>query len=234
MKKITKILLCFLLAFTLLTPIVTFATEAVTEISEEPEATAENSVFSRIWEFVQENRSEAISAGGSALLLFFGWVTKVANKKQGKALSDQLTSIKADTGDTAKSQSSVLDVINEMINGYNGMKSGYDDMRVAYELNANKEDDRNRLIGAVMVQNTALLEILASVYVHNSNLPQGVRDLVILKYANVQKALLDDQLLCAIVESVREKVNFEEPVSSEEDAEAAETDCIEETEPLEV
>jgi hypothetical protein len=98
------------------------------------------------------------------------------------------------------------------------LNTGYADMKAAYEANALKEDDRNRLIGAVMVQNTAILEILSSVYVHNKNLPQGVKDLVILKYANTQKAISDDEMLCSIVEAVREKINFEtlaEEVSEE-------------------
>ena len=88
----------------------------------------------------------------------------------------------------------------------NGMIDGYNNMRNSYEKYEHTEDDRNRLVGAVMVQNTALLEILTTVYVNSKNLPQGVKDLINLKYANCQKALGDDEMLRAIVEAVREKV----------------------------
>ena len=58
-------------------------------------------------------------------------------------------------------------------------------------------------------ENTALLEMLNTVYVHNKNLPQGVKDLIVLQYVNCQKALSNDELLRQVVESVREKINAE-------------------------
>lgn len=229
MKRLFKFLLSFVLVFMLLTPITAFAVEVGT--SEEP--ISGNDIFTRLWEFIEANRSEVISAAGSGILLIAGAISKAANSKENKRLGDQLNIIQGDTQGTTKAQSSIIDVVNQMIVGYNEMresngylKSGYEDMKTAYELNALKEDDRNRLIGAVMVQNTALLEILSSVYVHNKNLPQGVKDLVVLKYANVQKALSDDELLIAIVESVREKVNFERPVDAEADDAGNEVDDI--------
>lgn len=217
MKKIIKFLLCFVLVFTILSPITAFAAE----VSASEEEITGNDIFSRVWEFVEANKSEVVSAAGSALLLIAGAISKAGNSKENKKLGEQLNIIQGDTQGTTKAQSSIIDVVNQMIIGYNEMKesngylkNGYEDMKSAYEINALKEDDRNRLIGAVMVQNTALLEILSSVYVHNKNLPQGVKDLVVLKYANVQKALSDDELLIAIVESVREKVNFEEIIEA--------------------
>lgn len=217
MKKIIKFLLCFVLVFTILSPITAFAAE----VGASEEEITGNDIFSRVWEFVEANKSEVVSAAGSALLLIAGAISKAGNSKENKKLGEQLNIIQGDTQGTTKAQSSIIDVVNQMIIGYNEMKesngylkNGYEDMKSAYEINALKEDDRNRLIGAVMVQNTALLEILSSVYVHNKNLPQGVKDLVVLKYANVQKALSDDELLIAIVESVREKVNFEEIIEA--------------------
>ena len=106
-------------------------------------------------------------------------------------------------------QSATLPIINMVYQNTNiNMLQGYTGMKEAYEKYESVEDDRNRLIGAVMVQNTVILEILYAVFVHNKNLPQGVKDLVVLQYANGQKSLGDDEVLRAIVESVRQKINL--------------------------
>ena len=226
MKRLFKFLLSFVLVFMLLTPVTAFAVEITTGGNE----INYNTIFTRMWEFVEKNKTEVVSAIGSGLVLIVNAVVKTANSKENKKLSERLNTIQGDTQGTIKAQTSIIDVINQMISGYNEMKesnadlrSGYENMKTAYEINATREDDRNRLIGAVMVQNTALLEILSSVYVHNKNLPQGVKDLIILKYANAMKALSDDEILCAIVESVREKINFEVPADGTEVA-VVETD----------
>lgn len=226
MKRLFKFLLSFVLVFMLLTPVTAFAVEITTGGN----GINYNTIFTRMWEFVEKNKTEVVSAIGSGLVLIVNAVVKTANSKENKKLSERLNTIQGDTQGTIKAQTSIIDVINQMISGYNEMKEsnadlrcGYENMKTAYEINATREDDRNRLIGAVMVQNTALLEILSSVYVHNKNLPQGVKDLIILKYANAMKALSDDEILCAIVESVREKINFEVPADGTEVA-VVETD----------
>ena len=236
MKRLFKFLLSFVLVFMILTPVTAFAVE-ITAGGEEIDY---NTIFTRMWEFVEKNKTEVVSAAGSGLVLIVNAVIKAANSKENKKLSELLNTIQGDTQGTNKTQSSLIGVVNQMISGYNVMKesndylkSGYEDMKTAYEINATREDDRNRLIGAVMVQNTALLEILSSVYVHNKNLPQGVKDLIILKYANAMKALSDDEILCAIVESVREKINFEAPADVTEVA-VVETDAESDPDAVEV
>ena len=236
MKRLFKFLLSFVLVFMLLTPVVSFAAE-ITAGGEEIDY---NTIFTRIWEFVEANKTEVVSAAGSGFVLIVSAIVKAANSKENRKLSELLNAIQGDTQGTNKAQSSLIGVVNQMISGYNVMKesndylkTGYEDMKTAYEINATKEDDRNRLIGAVMVQNTALLEILSSVYVHNKNLPQGVKDLIILKYANAMKALSDDEILCAIVESVREKINFEAPADVTEVA-VVETDLESDPDAVEV
>ena len=220
----------------LLTPVVSFAVE----VTVEGEAIDYNTIFTRVWEFVEVNKSEVVSAAGSGLVLIVSAIVKAANSKENRKLSELLNAIQGDTQGTNKAQSSLIGVVNQMISGYNVMKesndylkTGYEDMKTAYEINATKEDDRNRLIGAVMVQNTALLEILSSVYVHNKNLPQGVKDLIILKYANAMTALSDDEILCAVVESVREKINFEAPADVT-DVSVIETDAESDPDAVEV
>lgn len=68
------------------------------------------------------------------------------------------------------------------------------------------EGERNRIVGAVLATNSAILEILTTVYANSKNLPQGVKDLVNLKYANCLKSLEDDKQLMTIVEAVRNNI----------------------------
>lgn len=158
-----------------------------------------HTIFTRIWEYCVNNRTEMLGLAGDAVIFILAVFVKLRNDKRTKHIESDLQIVKGDASGTASSQTSVVSAVNNMILGYNGMRESYE----KYE---STETDRNRLVGAVMVQNTALLEILTTVYVNSKNLPQGVKDLINLKYANCQKALGDDKLLCAIVESVREKV----------------------------
>lgn len=218
MKRLFRVLLSFVLVFVLLTPITCFATELAAEGVE----VSYHTIFTRLWEFVEENKTEVVSAIGSGLVLLASAVVKGVNSKENKKLTDALSVIRNDTAGTTKAQGSIIGVINQMITGNNTMTEKFDKMYKAYEENQTIENDRNRLLGAMMVEVTAILEMISSVYVHNKNLPQGIKDLCILQYANVQKAISDDTLLCAIVESVREKVNFEElSDASEETVEEA-------------
>ena len=207
MKRFVKIFISFILVFIVLTPITSFAAEVA-----ETGGGSYNTIFTRLWEFVSDNKAEVVSAAGSLLLLIASGIVKALNSKEAKKLKESLTVIEGTTSNTTKAQGSIITVVNKMIDAVNLLAERVDKMYKAYEENQTIENDRNRLLGAIMVQVTAILEMQSAVYVHNKNLPQGVKDLTILKYANAQKALNDDEILCAIVESVREKVNFEEPV----------------------
>lgn len=187
-------------------------TENITETAPAEttsQSTAPYTLFTRIWEYCVDNKTEMLGLAGDAVIFILAIFVKLRNDKRTKDIASDLKIVKGDAAGTASSQTSVVDVVNNMIVGYNGMRESYE----KYE---NTETDRNRLVSAVMVQNTALLEILTTVYVNSKNLPQGVKDLINLKYANCQKALGDDKLLCAIVESVREKVGTNMEADKEE------------------
>ena len=108
-----------------------------------------------------------------------------------------------------------------MIDGYNDMSQKYDAMKESYDQYGATEGERNRVVGAVFATNAAILEILTTVYVNSKNLPQGVKDLVNLKYANCLKTLQDDKQLIAIVEAVRNNLGnaTESTETKTEDAE---------------
>ena len=198
MKKVITFIMLFVALFLVISPIAAFASE----LGSDP-ATIEgnyNDIFTRIYEFAVANKTEVISGAGSLVVLVFSAVVKSFSKKQGKELKEMISAVGVDASGTAKNQQSLIDAFNVMAKGYN-------EMREAYERYEGVEDDRNRLVGACLVTNTALLEILNTVYVHNRNLPQGVKDLIVLQYVNCQKALSDDDMLRQVVESVKANLN---------------------------
>jgi hypothetical protein len=169
-------------------------------------------LFSRAWEFYNENKTEVLSLAGNAAVFLLTFFARRSSGLQMEKITSDLKIVKADAGGTASSQSSVVSAMNGLIGGYNQMHE-------SYEKYGQTESDRNKLIGAVMVQNTAILDILSTVYVNSKNMPQGVKDLVNLKYANCLKTIGDDETLLAIVAAVREKIETNTESASEEEKE---------------
>ena len=172
--------------------------------SEDDEEYIENDLFSRIWEFVNEYRAECISGAGSFILLVVNLIIKVSNSKTAKKTEAMFAG-----------QNLIIDSVNGMIQGYNGMKDSYDKYGMT-------EDERNRVVGAVLATNTAILEILTTVYANSKNLPQGVKDIVNIKYANCLKSIQDDKQRIALVEAVRSNISAA-PASDEEAVENEDT-----------
>ncbi len=160
---------------------------------------APHTIFTRIWEYVITYKAEIIAVAGDAIIFVGVLILRSVFKKKTTDISSDLKLVKGDASGTRSQQVLVTDAINGLIGGYNEMRASYD----KYE---SVEDDRNRLVAALAIQNTAILEILRTVYVNSKNLPQGVKDVVTLEYANVMKTLGNDETLRAVVEAVREKV----------------------------
>jgi hypothetical protein len=199
------------------------APEAETTVPEAPKANTEkasasHTLFTRVWEFVRTYSQEVISVAGSFVIVVLNFVLKHSGSKTSK----EIALIKKGVTDTEGSQKNVVEAVNSMIEGYNGLSQRYDTMKESYDAYGATEDERNRVVGAVLATNTAILEILTTVYANSKNLPQGVKDLVNIKYANCLKTLDDDEKMKAIVEAVRHNIGSlpetteEEPKSTEE------------------
>ena len=173
MKK--RVLLTVALVLTLMlfaASVICVAAEATTE-DEAPTTDAEYvnpTLLGRAWDFAVENKAEILTVLGDLLglgLLF------LARKK--------LSAVDTNTTNTSKSSKSMVSAMNGMIDGYNAMKQSYDQSGAA-------EAERNRLMSVIAAQNDATLKILTTVYA-NSKLPQGVKDLVSLTYADCLKTV---------------------------------------------
>lgn len=229
-RKIFLLICCFAIITVLCAaPLTCYAAEegAADAMSAATEDTAEvivegdslewvRGLLDRVLEYCAANEDKLLDLAASGVITALLILFKRGNDKSAQDLKADLKLTKRDASSTATSQGAVVGAVNGMIDGFNAMRQSYE----RYE---GIEDDRNRLVGAVMVQNTALLEILSTVYVNNKNLPQGVKDLVVQKVAHTQKLLDDDRALVAIVETVREKIN-EESDPTGENTEVEETE----------
>lgn len=180
-----------------------------------------HTIFSRLWEYLTENTKEVLTVVGDVLLAAVAIFIKIRSDRNTKDISEDVRSIKGESSDIHISQGSIVGVVNKMVDGYNGMRDVYDK-------NQYTEEARNKLVGALLIQTTAILEFLNTVYVHNKNLPQGVKDIVSLKYAKCLKALEDEEALAGIVDLVRERIGISdseaqntEPHKSDEPSEEA-------------
>lgn len=173
--------------------------EVVESTTAESTESEYHTLFTRLWEYCMTYKTEIVGVVGDIAIFVLALFIKLRNDKRTANIAQGIISIKGDTTDTTKAQTSVVGVVNEMVDGYNALKQSYDKY-------GETEDDRNRVVGTLVAQNAAMLEILTTITVNNKNLPQGIKDIVMLKYANCLKALDDDEKLKAVVTSVRESI----------------------------
>ena len=170
-----------------------------------------NTLFTRIFEFVEWNRDSIIMVVGFIGTLLIT-ITDIKRKKNvDKGMSESQNALIQGVNGVTLSQNGVVDVVNRLIDRYEEMNRKYTE----YE---NVEDDRNKLMGAVLIQTAAILDILSSAYT-GAALPQGIKDIIQLKYARCQTAIDNDEKLRACVAVVRNFLSeTEEPNSNSEDA----------------
>ena len=222
-KKIFSIILCFVLILTLGFGMLSIvmnhkqntcemaAVSATDEVdafeqNEGGEALAEpnkndktetHTFLSRMWEFIETYYPEIAATIGNIIVMIMLIVYNVKSKK--KLLNIDSTVIKQ-----SETQSDIIEVINGLIGGYNSLETKLS------KYNAT-EDERYVAVGAMVVQTKAILDILTTVYANSKNIPQGVKDLVNLKYANVLKIVEDtDRLKEIAVEDTQQAEELKE------------------------
>jgi hypothetical protein len=216
MKKIFTVL-CIIMALLLCLSVPCFAAEAEDVVPEAPPAASDtvtddaetHTVFTRLWEFVNKYKGEVLTLIGDVALIIIALYIKLRNGKGTKEINATLNKITEETGLSLTNQGKVVDVINNLIDSYNAQTAAYMQMQEAYQKYGASEVDRNKILGALAAEIATVLDILSTVYVNNKNLPQGVKDLVNIKYANCLKALENDDDLAAIVRAVRASISGE-------------------------
>ena len=185
-------------------------TEAVEQetIDEVAEEVAEDTVdeaytlIGRIQEYITKYTGEILTTGGDVVLLGAYVLYFILDKRKSKDVKAKLETIAGNTGNVAVSQGGVVEVANNLIDGYNAASGKIAEMMATYSTFQEREENRDRLVAALLVQNEAIMEILQTAYA-NSQLPQGTKDLVIFKYARCLSLTNDNEKLDAIMRNIR-------------------------------
>lgn len=209
MRKIFSIFLCATILMILLSAPMAAHAE---EVSDEPPATetvTEPTLFTRVWEYIENNKEVVVSAAGNVILFACAVATYVRNKRRNNLIIGGVSKLETGTQVIGGQQSSVVSAMNNLIENYNVMAD-------KYERYGSLEGARDKYAVAMVTQSYAILEILHTVYANSKNIPQGVKDLINLKYANCLKQLSDDKELLAIADSVRSIIGTDAEVSAED------------------
>lgn len=157
--------------------------ENVDDTQSDPD-TANVTFFGRIWEFIVLHKEEIFTVVGNIVLITYMIVKNKKSKTTLMELGTNLTSVKTGVNNTATLQNNVVEVTNELIEGYNKFETAINNFD-------SLENERYKTMLAAAAQTKAILEILTTVYANSKNLPQGVKDIVNLKYADVLKLVSD-------------------------------------------
>ena len=163
-------------------------------VPSEPVEEVNYTFIGRVGEWVYGNLDKILTAAGDIVLVVLFIVQRVNSKKKLVELGANVLTVKDDVSNTMSSQKSVVAVTNELIAGYNRFEqalNNFDSM----------EEERYKTMLSAYAQTKATLEILTTVYANSKNIPQGVKDLVNLKYADALKTVGDKDKLKEIAES---------------------------------
>lgn len=136
-------------------------------------------VWTRIEQWFSRNLAEflgSVNLGAVAACIVMVVVEHRGNKKAAKIAAESL-------GINTNSNSEVVKTVNTLIEGYNETL----DKLHAMETQA---EQQKQIIATLETSAKATLEILATVYANNKNIPQAVKDLVNIKYVQALKAEL--------------------------------------------
>lgn len=189
MKKFKFMLLC--MAFLVLFCVPAFA------------ADGETNLFGRVYEFYEQNKTDIYTIGCGALVFIAEIIISRKNANKTNIIDLGVKSLKSDSSTTLNSQEAVVKATNELIDSNAELMQAYKEMKALYDKVTESEEERNRIVSEVVLLDKTVLEILATVYSNSKNLPQGIKDIVSLKYAKCLKSLEDDTTLLSLFEAIK-------------------------------
>ena len=193
MKKIVFVIIATIL---LLFPMAV----AFAEVSESPDAengdgengtedapSENHTVPSRLWDAFSNHHEVVISISGYILLFIASKYNEKKAKDRNGSQNLLLNSIAQNTAVTSGNQSEVTNGFNVMVEGFNSFLKSSGDLTCAYTEMKLTEDANNVRLACLEKQVGTMLDILTTAYSGNKNLPQGLKDIISLKYADCLK-----------------------------------------------
>jgi hypothetical protein len=192
MKKVKILaLMLIVVAMILVIPVATFAEETATV---EPDAEIGGAIddavtlYDRLIEFYTNNKTEIITTVGEGISLIVLAVVATLWNKITKQNTLDLGTIKAHTIDASQKQDKTVTAYNEMVESFNTLNQSYINMQAVLERLTERDQELHDVLTKIKCEGATILDILDTVYV-NSSIPQGLKDLVTLKYCKCLKEI---------------------------------------------
>lgn len=208
MKKIIKIFsvisLCVVLIIAL--SINAFAQETAENTAESPGIAAEENLFARVWEWLVANKKDVLD--GALYLstgLFASFLYRKSNKNGNLLNSNVVTLAEA----TKNNEASNKAYINAIETTGTNVQELYDLCNSKFEALAAELKQDSKILVDVVSEVMTILEILMSVYPNSKNLPQGVKDIINLKYAKCQELVGSDSRMSSVMQMIHNLINGE-------------------------
>ena len=152
--------------------------DGATEPTETAPAVPET-LWTRIEQWFSRNLAEflgSVNLGAVAACIVAIIIEHRGNKKAAKITAESL-------GINTNSNDEVVKVVNTLVDSYNETLDKLHSVET-------KAEQQEHIIATLETSSKAILEILATVYANNKNIPQAVKDLVNIKYVQALKAEL--------------------------------------------
>lgn len=205
-KRFLVFVAALLVAFTMIFGVTCFAAETeAEEVTETTEKASLGMLLDRVWEFVNENAGDLLSATSLGSVALYIILQKKNNGNFLSGISKVLTAQKnvVSASDDNKAEVKTLSEKQEKMLEY-------------YEKYASSEEERGKIISALLVEVMGLIEIQHVLCLNNSNLPQAMKNLVTSTYARCLSVINDDASIKEAVDQMRSVLGIGEVVSNEE------------------
>jgi hypothetical protein len=182
-------------------------------VIETPAEDEHETVFTRLYEWFTESKTDVFTLGGSAVLFALSLILKRDMGSTAKKTIDGISRVlsKADVSD--EKQNAIVGGLNEMVDGYNEIKNQSEEVKICIaevtsqiatvtQSNASLEAKIDNVFNVILslmdkeiMQNAEVMEVLSSVYANNKALPQGIKDFVALKRSENAKLVQEAAIL---------------------------------------
>ena len=205
-KRLLLFVATLIVAFTMIFGVTCCATEVE---AEEPAETTEKAslgmLLNRVWEFVNENAGDLLSATSLGSVALYIILQKRSNGNFLSGISKVLTS-----------QRTVVAASDDNKAEVKTLSERQEKMIEFFEKYESSEEERGKIISALLVEVMGLIEIQHVLCLNNSNLPQAMKNLVTSTYARCLSVINDDSAIKDAVDQMRAVLGIGEVIADEE------------------
>lgn len=159
-----------------------FASEDMpAEVSESAEDASFAMLLNRVWEYVNENAGDLLSATSLGSIIVYMILQKNSKGTFLSGISKLITS-----------QKGVISASEDNKTAVDALSADQKKLMEHFEKYASGEDERTKMTASLIVEVMGLIEIQHVLCLNNSNVPQAVKNLVTSVYARCLSVINDD------------------------------------------